>query len=122
MQDGDVRHQLLVSKIGSDLSASDDGAVPVWTAVKALQDEAKTTQAQLEEIKLLQIEPTDMAKESEPMSLNTELAKLASHCKLILENTTARITALETTNGLPNQPCTPNATFTTRAELQQLET
>jgi len=53
IMDGDSCYQLLLAEVGSDKTASHDGALSVWKAIKALQDGSKITQDKLEEIKSL---------------------------------------------------------------------
>mmetsp|Transcript_5650 Transcript_5650/g.8679 ORF Transcript_5650/g.8679 Transcript_5650/m.8679 type:complete len:89 (+) Transcript_5650:424-690(+) len=62
-----------------------------------------------------------MAKESDLLALNTELTKLGSHYSQSLQNTTARIAAMESQVGAGNPPISPGSGTFSGMNLNNLE-
>jgi len=79
MIDRDSWYQMLLAEVGSDKKASHDGAMSIWNVIRALQEEARLGQENLEKIRTQFAAPPDMARNFDLLTLNSELSKFGLH-------------------------------------------
>lgn len=102
VNEGNRRYQLLLTRIGSNAEASDDGALSVWKAIKALQEESSTLAVAVEKLQALNV--AGLAKHSDLMTLNVGLEDFGKHYAESYKNLLDRIVQLEGVRGAPAMP------------------
>mmetsp|Transcript_5391 Transcript_5391/g.8267 ORF Transcript_5391/g.8267 Transcript_5391/m.8267 type:complete len:415 (-) Transcript_5391:2853-4097(-) len=108
INEGDWRYQILLGSLGRDTDASENGALLVWKAIKALQEESGGLASEIMQLRSFDV--SSLTQQTNFLALNTEVGNLGQHYQTSYNDIQMRLAQLEQHSGwLPSQPVVQGA-------------